>query len=526
MGNSWLAGWWFENIVFLTQMVGQYGDLHHCVNFYLHFCATMGKKKRWVKIRDFVLRQINILSFHIKELAFFLVWKVQLSCPPKKPPNIQFVWPQSDRKTLPLGHPELRWVSRPSGSSPPAPGSVTLEKRALCKTPSGVREMAERTGWNGWLRVWNTVSICFDTILYMFWYYIIYILGYTFGFGFPFPKQMTYYFFKCFWTTTTNQMRWKQWVETSFVSKHLIPFISEICNSSFFGTSTISETTLDSKSASPKLRLKNFWNRLRNCQVRLKNFRLCLRHYCNRLRNRCFLEWRLLPHFILWAGDVNCISEHLPVQEPAALWRSQCCVLCGQVHCYSQCQLWGADCIWHQAGDSEVEWEEPWWVEVEDWEWEEWDAEEEDESDAESVATTVRALKTISAATIIANSAGQGASGRGGSQHSLFWDRLGGVVVATRSILYCLCFYLFLCEALTPQLPPTIMGGAWACRGLRLHAVCVHSFKWCFAFFCFLVFVTCHLSGYYDPASWRLWWFHPPSGDCDWDDNIVWVYIM
>ena len=188
----------------------------------------------------------------------------------------------------------------------------------------------------------------------------------------------------------------------------------------------------------------------------------------------------------LWAQ----LYDHLPVQEPAALWRSQCCVLCGHVHCYSQCQLWGADCIWHQAGDSEVEWEEPWWVQVEDWEREEWEEEEEDGSDAESVAATVRALKTISAATIIANSAGQGASGRGGSQHSLFWDGLGGVVVATRSILCCLCFYLFLCEALTPQLPPTIMEGAWVCRGLRLHAACVHSFKWCFAFFCFLVFVT------------------------------------
>ena len=59
-------------------------------------------------------------------------------------------------------------------------------------------------------------------------------------------------------------------------------------------------------------------------------------------------------------------------------------------------------------------------MQVEDWEWEEGEEEEEDESDTESVSTTVRALKTISAATIIANSAGQGASGHGGSQHSLF----------------------------------------------------------------------------------------------------------
>lgn len=42
-----------------------------------------------------------------------------------------------DRKTLLLGHPELRWVSRPGGVAP-ASGSVNLtEKRALCKTPSG-----------------------------------------------------------------------------------------------------------------------------------------------------------------------------------------------------------------------------------------------------------------------------------------------------------------------------------------------------------------------------------------------------
>ena len=65
------------------------------------------------------------------------------------------------------------------------------------------------------------------------------------------------------------------------------------------------------------------------------------------------------------------------------------------MHCYSQCQLWGADCIWHQAGDSEVEWEEPPWVQVEDWEWEEGEEEEEDESDTESVSTTVQALKKL-----------------------------------------------------------------------------------------------------------------------------------
>jgi len=52
------------------------------------------------------------------------------------------------KKTLALGHPELRWVSRPSGSPMPAPGSGNFtEKRALCKTPSGFFGTSLPTNW-------------------------------------------------------------------------------------------------------------------------------------------------------------------------------------------------------------------------------------------------------------------------------------------------------------------------------------------------------------------------------------------
>ena len=50
--------------------------------------------------------------------------------------------------TKALGHKELRWVSRPSGSPTPTSGSASFpEQRALCKTPSGFFGTSLPSNW-------------------------------------------------------------------------------------------------------------------------------------------------------------------------------------------------------------------------------------------------------------------------------------------------------------------------------------------------------------------------------------------
>ena len=167
-------------------------------------------------------------------------------------------------------------------------------------------------------------------------------------------------------------------------------------------------------------------------------------------------------------------------------------------------------------------------MEVEDWEWEDWEEEEEDESDAESVATTVRALKTISAATIIANSAGQGASGRGGSARSLLRPCGRRGCCNMFQIVLFVDFFVSL-PGLTTAAPHNDHGGRLGLsRPQTTYCMCSFIQMMFFFWFCFCCLVcvhvgkvVCHHSGYYDPASGELWWFHPPSGDCAWGYNTV-----